>query len=200
MIVDLEPELLHTPVGEGVNKYEDVYRAATAMFESANYIENFGPLPTPTEGDRVAAQDAFINGMGNPKQPKIRNSAAATHLKALLNEYDIEVVQSAAQIRSFVTNGLLEEAAPGSKNRIRALELLGKISDVGLFTERTEVTVRQKPTNEIEAQLRSKLETLFQNSATKVHAQELEIREVDMNSVMRATQSALGLSDVEPKP
>jgi hypothetical protein len=44
--------------------------------------------------------------------------------------------------------------------RIRALELLGKISDVGLFTERSEVTVTHRSTDDLKQSLREKLQAL----------------------------------------
>jgi hypothetical protein len=40
---------------------------------------------------------------------------------------------------------------------MKALELLGKISDVGLFTEKTEITMRHRPTEELEQLLRERL-------------------------------------------
>ena len=43
---------------------------------------------------------------------------------------------------TYITNRLLEESKCGdTKHEIRALELLGKISDVGLFSEKTEINV-----------------------------------------------------------
>ena len=46
--------------------------------------------------------------------------------------------------------------------RIRALELLGKISDVGLFAEKSEVTITHQSTDDLKAKLRKKLEKLTQ--------------------------------------
>jgi hypothetical protein len=40
------------------------------------------------------------------------------------------------------------------------LELLGKISDVGLFAEKSEVTVTHQSTDDLKAKLRNKLEKL----------------------------------------
>jgi hypothetical protein len=40
------------------------------------------------------------------------------------------------------------------------LELLGKISDVGLFSEKSEVTVTHQSTDDLKAKLRRKLEKL----------------------------------------
>jgi hypothetical protein len=40
---------------------------------------------------------------------------------------------------------------------LKCYELLGKISDVGLFTDKTEVTLRHRPTEELEQLLRERL-------------------------------------------
>jgi hypothetical protein len=44
---------------------------------------------------------------------------------------------------------------------MKALELLGKVSDVGLFTERTEITVNNRSTVDLENSLRDKLRRLM---------------------------------------
>jgi hypothetical protein len=44
--------------------------------------------------------------------------------------------------------------------RMKALELLGKISNVGLFTDRTEITVNNRSTVELEESLRDKIRKL----------------------------------------
>ena len=64
-------------------------------------------------------------------------------------------------IRHLVTNKLLLETEnPDPRIRLRALENLGKISDVGLFAEKTEVTVTHQTTDELRQQLRQKLEKI----------------------------------------
>jgi hypothetical protein len=60
-----------------------------------------------------------------------------------------------------VTNKLLIETEdPDPKQRMKALELLGKISDVGLFSEKSEVTITHQSTDDLRAKLRQKLEKL----------------------------------------
>tara|TARA_B110000503_G_scaffold105940_1_gene158135 strand:- start:608 stop:895 length:288 start_codon:yes stop_codon:yes gene_type:complete len=54
----------------------------------------------------------------------------------------------------------LEADNPDAKIRLRALELLGKISDVGLFAEKSEVTITHQSTGDLRANLRKKLEKL----------------------------------------
>jgi len=71
------------------------------------------------------------------------------------------VVKSATQVRHLVTNKLIEETEnPDPRIRIRALELLGKISDVGLFAEKSEVTITHQTTDDLKDRLREKLTRL----------------------------------------
>ena len=55
---------------------------------------------------------------------------------------------------------MLESENPDPRVRIRALELLGKISDVGLFAEKSEVTITHQSTEDLRLKLRSKLARL----------------------------------------
>ena len=80
---------------------------------------------------------------------------------SILQEFGQSVAESATQIRHLVTNKLLLESEnPDPRVRIRALELLGKISDVSLFAEKSEVTITHQSTDDLRAKLRQKLEKL----------------------------------------
>lgn len=101
-------------------------------------------------------------------QPRLSalKPAVILELDEMLTEFGHSVVKNAVQIRTFVTNKLLLESAnPDPRVRIRALELLGKISDVGLFTERSEVTVTHRSTEELRKSLREKLDSLRSRAA-----------------------------------
>jgi hypothetical protein len=171
MQIELIPEVIDAPIGSGVFTHAQMREAAEAMLKSADFLETFGSPERPTPTDKKTARDVLLD-----KKPvsAVQNSATALHLRALLTEYDVQVAKTAAQIRNFVTNSLLEEAAPGSKNRIRALELLGKISEVGLFTERSEVTVKHQTTIELEQKVRDKIASLISKKTT---AQDITPRE-----------------------
>ena len=83
-------------------------------------------------------------------------------LEALLSEYDYDLLEEAQTIRRYVTNRLIEESSPDKdpKYTLRALENLGKITEVSLFTERVEVTVKQQSTEELEDKLMKALQIL----------------------------------------
>jgi predicted RNase H-like HicB family nuclease len=91
-------------------------------------------------------------------------------LEALMSEYDHEVVQEAVQVRRFIMNRLMEESQIGTKSseRIKALELLGKITEVAAFTERKEITVTHRTTEELEEELEKTL-TLLLNPETETY-------------------------------
>lgn len=83
----------------------------------------------------------------------------------ILKEFGQLVATHAAEIRNTVTNKLiLETENDDPRIRIRALELLGKMTDVGLFTERKEITVTHQTADELREKLREKLLVLKQNS------------------------------------
>lgn len=88
----------------------------------------------------------------------LNHPASVQHLFHMLQDYDHDVVAEAKQLRRYVTNKLLEESgAADNRQRIKALELLGKISDVGLFADKTEVTIKNVTTEDLEDQIKNKL-------------------------------------------
>jgi hypothetical protein len=79
----------------------------------------------------------------------------------ILQRFGHSVVESSIQVRHMVTNKLIQETEnPDPRIRLRALELLGKITDVGLFTERSEVTVTHQTSDDLRAKLKAKLQKM----------------------------------------
>ena len=96
----------------------------------------------------------------------LNTPATVQHLFMMLSDYDHQVVQEAVQLRRFVTNKLIEDAGLSDpRHRLKALELLGKISDVGLFSEKTEITVKNLSQEDLETQIKSKLYKILGKTA-----------------------------------
>lgn len=146
---------------------------ATAACNTLRELVQHGLDPellTPTEEDKKLAEELLLSYASDEDRPskELTNKkfstlrpAAILELDALLGEFNHAVVKNAVQIRTYVTNKLLQESVnPDPRVRIRALELLGKISDVGLFTERSEVTVTHRSTEDLQRSLREKLAAL----------------------------------------
>jgi hypothetical protein len=124
-----------------------------------------------TEEDEEAARKLFSqvdakkkkgqdNSAINP--PSLYQGNVALKLGALLNEYDKRVVLDATQARTYIMNRLLEISACGeAKTELRALELFGKMSDVGAFTEKSEVTITHRTSGDIKQVLQEKISRLL---------------------------------------
>lgn len=142
------------PLAEHPPTFEDLRARVDAAFAS---LAELGADVEVSDEDIKTAQ-AVVTGAERPTDVLLSSPGTIVQIKAILTEYDKAVVESAAQIRTFVTNRLImETTSPDPRIRIRALELLGKISDVGLFTEKTEITMRHRPTEELEQMLRERL-------------------------------------------
>lgn len=114
------------------------------------------------QSDALRAFENYDEANKDPDAYNLSNPAVIVHLKAVLNEYDAKVVHDTASLRNYITNKLLEETTSENASiRMKALELLGKISDVGLFTEKTEVTYRHRSTEDLERLLHEKLASVI---------------------------------------
>ena len=153
----------------------DLEAAVSAAIQTLEVLERAGiSIPEPTEEQKDAARDVFIKGTSTAALSLPPSSVA--HLRALLTEYDHDVISSAAQLRTYVINRLLEESSSSdARIRMKALELLGRVSDVGLFTDKTEVTYKHAPSPELEAKLKEKLERLINRNSNVVDAPFKEI-------------------------
>lgn len=104
-----------------------------------------------------------------PKRITELRPAALIEAEKILSTFGQQVVESAVLIRHTVTNKLLLETENDDPRvRLKALELLGKISDVGLFAEKQEVTITHKTTEELRSVLREKLERIAEKRARDI--------------------------------
>ena len=169
--------------------YKDLHAVAKAACETIAVLKKKGLKVKPTSADKVAAEKTLhqiADPTLTPQKNKIQTpnlpqtTGGMVHLQEILGEFDKKVVQSAVQLRIYVTNRLIQESAdPDPKIRIRALELLGRISDVGLFTDRTEVTINHRSTTDLEAKLKEKLQKLLGNTSAIVKTDE-DVIDVDV--------------------
>ena len=165
MTLVIEPEL-GIPFSPDV-PYIDLRERAEAACNTALKLSEHGLDIKPTKEDKDVAAKLAISYAGDPDKTskKVTTKKAASLTPAsllmtnsILQEFGQSVVESAKQVRHMVTNKLvLETDNPDPRVRIRALELLGKISDVGLFAEKSEVTITHQSTDDLRNKLRSKL-------------------------------------------
>jgi len=103
-----------------------------------------------------------------------KNPGAIAHVQRLLSEYEEQVVIEAARLRNYVTNKLILESDDNdARIRIRALELLGKISDVGLFTEKSEITYKTKSDDELDEELEKRIQSILTKNTIDITPEEV---------------------------
>jgi len=89
---------------------------------------------------------------------KLETPAAVRHLTGMLTAYDWEFVQQAKELRGYAVAKILEECEhPTASIRLKALALLGKVTEVGLFTEKIEVKKTDLTEDEVDRKLKEKL-------------------------------------------
>jgi hypothetical protein len=114
---------------------------------------------------------------------ELSKTAVALRLGGYISDYDKQVIEDKIQVRNLVTNRLLEISEhEDPKYSLKALELLGKASD--LFTERAELTITHKTSDELKDALRARIEKLMQleDKNTVPHSENL-VRELDVTDV-----------------
>lgn len=90
-----------------------------------------------------------------------KTPAALLLTEKILNDYGHKIVEEASQVRHMVVNKLIQETEnPDARIRVKALELLGKVSDVGLFTEKQEITITHQTSDDLRERLRRKLQKM----------------------------------------
>ena len=170
MTLFVEPEI-GVPLVEDVPNVDLKERAEAACNTALQLAEHGLDLEPTVEDEDTAARLAIAYADDPEKTSKKVTAKKAAKLTPasivltnnILQEFGHSVAESATQIRYLVTNKLLLESENDDPRiRIRALELLGKISDVGLFAEKTEVTVTHQATEDLRNKLRGKLEKLVQ--------------------------------------
>jgi len=76
----------------------------------------------------------------------------------MLSAYDWEFVEQAKNLRGMAVAKILEETNhPDARVRLKALDMLGRITEVALFTERVEIKKADMSDSEIDRKIKEKL-------------------------------------------
>lgn len=120
--------------------------------------------------DDLHKAKSLITGEGKTRTPKhVSSSAEAAAAHNLIKRFDFNAFADALQARNFITNKLITLADCGDpKLEIKALELLGKHSDIGLFTERSEITVHHTTSKALEESIKERVKRLLNSDVTDV--------------------------------
>ena len=101
---------------------------------------------------------------------KYKNSMLAS-LAGMVAELDAHVVDDLKDLKTFVVNGLIKEAATAekSKERITALRAIGEVDGVDAFKKTTEVIHKNMSLDDIEDKLRTLVSRIEKRIQEKEH-------------------------------
>jgi hypothetical protein len=167
-LIEFEPEVIdHSGKTTPLEK-EHPADVIDAKVKTADWLKSMGAVDTDTvvtQAEVQAARASFTNLVSSAPAEithehltQIKTPAAVQHLVGMLTAYDWEFVQQAKELRGYTVAKLLEECEnPNANIRLKALGLLGKVTEVGLFTDKIEVKKTDLTDEEIDKKLKDKL-------------------------------------------
>lgn len=169
-MIPVEPSTEHPIPFDLTDEQPKTHADAVAI--AVNTADLIGQLGGSIDFDNEDLHKAksLITGEGKSKTPKHVSSAseaAAAH--HLIRKFDFNAFADTLQARNYITNRLIALTDCGDpKLELKALELLGKHSDIGLFTERSEITVHHTSSSALENSIKERVKRLLNTEVTDV--------------------------------
>mgnify|MGYP003349514871 CR=1 FL=1 len=167
-LINFEPQVDEKPTGFVPLEKAGITETVDAKASTAEWLKSLGAVDESTAVDQAqaqAARESFANIVA-AKAPEITQASlagvttpqAVQHLVGMLSAYDWEFVTQAQKLRGYAVAKILEECEhPTASIRLKALALLGKVTEVGLFTEKVEVKKVDLTEDEVDRKLKEKL-------------------------------------------
>lgn len=168
-LIDFDPEVLpNRPRPVEAVKKADPTSLLNAKINTADWLKQMGAVDSKelaTALDTKAAQETFANLVSaSPEEithtalAQVKTPAAVQHLVGMLTAYDWEFVNQAKELRGYAVAKILEDCEnPKANIRLKALGLLGKVTEVGLFTDKVEIKQTAMTDAEVEQRIKDKL-------------------------------------------
>lgn len=162
---------------------------------TADWLTELGavdPTKPPPEDEFARARAAFVAATGGSASledqrksiMEVKSVQAVQHLTSMLTAYDWEFVEQAKELRGYVVAKVLEETKNSDPRiRLRALDMLGKVAEVGLFEDRVRV-INETPTDEA---LLRRIQERLRKYTSHVEQASVEDAEVRAVAVIPAT-------------
>jgi hypothetical protein len=130
--------------------------------KTAELQEALGALPDMGGREAYEAAALLKNAVVKKDRAALNAPGIALGAASFLKEYGKALAIDANQVRAAITHKLMEIANCGDiKYELKALELLGKHVDIGLFTNKSEITVNYKDPSELEDAIKERVKRLL---------------------------------------
>lgn len=162
-VVKIEPsDEYPVPFSTDSDEPKTFVEAVHVAAETVDLLVGLG-APIEVDPNNVEREKRLIDDvLRNQKTKPLQNTNTAYAASAFLKAYGQNIAFDAAQARAAITHKLMEIADCGEiKYELKALELLGKHSDIGLFTERSEITINYKTPEDLEEAIKERVKRLL---------------------------------------
>jgi hypothetical protein len=134
----------------------------TVTANTVDLLEGLGMQVEASPADVERTKRLVADAIAGQKTSVLQQPTAAFAAREFLKAYGNQLAMDVHEVRSAVTAKLMELANCGDpKFELKALELLGKHSDIGLFTERSEITVNYKSSGDLENAIKERVRRLL---------------------------------------
>jgi hypothetical protein len=174
---------------------------ADAQWQTTTWLDGVG-APNDSGMDLNAAQQAAREAFGAlvAGVPIDQTKAALLAMEApaavrahvaLLTAYDWEFVNQAKELRGYVVAQLLEHTKhPDAKFRLKALDMLGKVTEVALFTERIELKKSEISDEELDTRIKERMQRLTRFTSLTVGDVETVVPHAPAAELLAGAESA----------
>lgn len=186
-VVKIEPTDEH-PVpfstdDEELDNFADMLASAAC---TAELLESLG-APVEVDPATLGEEKKLIDSVLNDHKTKpLSNLPTALGAASFLRAYGQQAAVDVSQVRNALMYKLLEIADCGEiKYELKAIELLGKHSDIGLFTDRSEININYNSPEALENAIKERVKRL------------LNAEVVDMKPLGMDLDEELGITDAD---
>ena len=163
MTINIEPTKDISPPYDTADVETSSFAEELAVVANTqDLLEQLGPPPEITQEDAVKTASLLDKAVKTQDKTALASPPVAFAAREFLRVYSGRIAAEMSDVRAALTNKLLELANCGDPRfELKALELLGKHSDIALFTERSEVTVTYKNSSDLEEAIKERVKRLL---------------------------------------
>lgn len=162
-VIKVEPtDEYNVPYSEHDESCDSLMDQVAVLANTAELQVAMGAPLEVTEDTAEREKQLLEAALRSKKIESFQTPTTAFAAAGFLRTYGSQLALDVAQARSALTNKLMEIANCGDpKFELKALELLGKHSDIGLFTSRSEITVNYKDPEDLENAIKERVKRLL---------------------------------------
>jgi hypothetical protein len=163
MTINIEPTKDIPPPYDMADAQTSSFAEELAVVSNTqDLLDQLGPPPEISPEDATKTASVLQSAIKSQDKTALASPPVAFAAREFLRVYSARIAAEMGDVRAALTNKLLELANCGDPRfELKALELLGKHSDIALFTERSEVTVNYKNSSDLEEAIKERVKRLL---------------------------------------